>query len=364
MQGSGSVRPQARTHRYVLDSSFLSPNLGRQLGFAVGGVLGLGILLLAPLCSRKPTLARDPRLDTARRRDHPRDRGTRRPRYRRTSARTARPDRSAPAQELWPGSDRPLYVRQVPHGLALALMIAQAFLFNAVFFSYGLVLATFHGLAPTRTGLFPLPLAVSNFLGPLLLGPLVDTVGRRIVIAGTYAAGGRRPAVLCNRGALRARRIFGLDPDYRLDADFLLWFSGGEFCLSHSKRNFSPGKACPCDSSLLCFWHRGRRHFCALVVWVLAFDWVNVGTRSRAYARCNADAGSCACRSKSWHRCGGTVPRADRRSALQRVSRGEQERLDSMVTKSEHSRRRMHIRAEIASSCCRSLRPMSGPDPF
>jgi MFS family permease len=74
--------------------------------------------------------------------------------------------------------------------LALALMIAQAFLFNAVFFSYGLVLATFHGLAPTRTGLFPLPLAVSNFLGPLLLGPLFDTVGRRIVIAGTYAAGG------------------------------------------------------------------------------------------------------------------------------------------------------------------------------
>jgi MFS family permease len=74
--------------------------------------------------------------------------------------------------------------------VVLALMVAQAFLFNAVFFSYGLVLSKFHGVAEERTGLYLMTLAASNFLGPLLLGPLFDTVGRRKMIAGTYAAGG------------------------------------------------------------------------------------------------------------------------------------------------------------------------------
>jgi hypothetical protein len=52
--------------------------------------------------------------------------------------------------------------------LALALMVAQAFLFNAVFFSYGLVLTTFYQIADRRMGLHLLFLALSNFLGPLL----------------------------------------------------------------------------------------------------------------------------------------------------------------------------------------------------
>src|SRR5262249_55214236 len=73
--------------------------------------------------------------------------------------------------------------------VVLALMVAQAFLFNAVFFSYGLVLSKFHGVAEEQTGLYLMTLAASNFLGPLLLGPLFDTVGRRKMIAGTYAAG-------------------------------------------------------------------------------------------------------------------------------------------------------------------------------
>jgi MFS family permease len=74
--------------------------------------------------------------------------------------------------------------------LALTLMIAQAFLFNAVFFSYGLVLAKFYGVGENVTGTYLVTLAASNFLGPLLLGPLFDTVGRRIMITGTYVAGG------------------------------------------------------------------------------------------------------------------------------------------------------------------------------
>jgi len=74
--------------------------------------------------------------------------------------------------------------------LALSLMVAQAFLFNAVFFTYGLVLATFYHIQEAQTGLYILPLAAGNFLGPLLLGHLFDTVGRKTMITATYGLSG------------------------------------------------------------------------------------------------------------------------------------------------------------------------------
>ncbi|HEY0424383.1 MAG TPA: MFS transporter [Rhodopila sp.] len=91
--------------------------------------------------------------------------------------------------------------------LALTLMVAQAFLFNAVFFTYGLVLATFYHVDDARTGLYILPLAAGNFLGPLLLGHLFDTVGRKKMIAGTYGLSGLLligVAILFGMGVLTA----------------------------------------------------------------------------------------------------------------------------------------------------------------
>ena len=74
--------------------------------------------------------------------------------------------------------------------LALTLMLAQAFLYNALFFTYGLILSRFYGVAPDDTGLYLLPLAAGNFMGPLLLGPFFDTIGRRRMITGTYLVSG------------------------------------------------------------------------------------------------------------------------------------------------------------------------------
>ena len=74
--------------------------------------------------------------------------------------------------------------------LALVLMIAQAFLYNAVFFTYGLVLVRYEHVPGSEVGLFILPLAISNFIGPLLLGPLFDTIGRRRMIFATYGIAG------------------------------------------------------------------------------------------------------------------------------------------------------------------------------
>ena len=71
--------------------------------------------------------------------------------------------------------------------LVLILMLSQAFLFNAVFFTYGMVLTNFYGVPAGRVGLHILPLAAGNLFGPFILGPLFDTLGRRRMIAGTYA---------------------------------------------------------------------------------------------------------------------------------------------------------------------------------
>src|ERR1700733_7283072 len=109
-----------------------------------------------------------------------------------------------PRQHAWPKiklrmrDHTPL--REVAHTLffayrqrslvGLALMIAQAFFYNAIFFTFALVLNDFYGIPADQVGWYILPFAAGNFLGPLLLGRLFDTVGRRIMITLTYGGSG------------------------------------------------------------------------------------------------------------------------------------------------------------------------------
>jgi len=71
--------------------------------------------------------------------------------------------------------------------VGLALMVAQAFFYNAIFFTFALILTDFYGIRAADVGWYMLPFAAGNFLGPLILGRLFDTVGRRPMIASTYA---------------------------------------------------------------------------------------------------------------------------------------------------------------------------------
>jgi MFS family permease len=74
--------------------------------------------------------------------------------------------------------------------VGLALMVAQAFFYNAIFFTFALVLTDFYGIGADKVGWYILPFAAGNFLGPLLLGRLFDTLGRRVMIAFTYGVSG------------------------------------------------------------------------------------------------------------------------------------------------------------------------------
>ena len=193
----------------LLDPHLLPLNLGWRLGFAIGGVLGLSVLLLRSVVPESPrwlvTHGRIAEAETTvaeveRRVEHDTGRSL------------------APAEGTLEVHPRKAFGFRVIFKamlgkyrgrslLALTLMVAQAFLYNAVFFTYGVVLTRFEHVPGRQVGFFLLPLAVGNVFGPLLLGPLFDTVGRRKMIAGTFALSGvllAGTAVLFGLGLLTA----------------------------------------------------------------------------------------------------------------------------------------------------------------
>jgi MFS family permease len=92
-----------------------------------------------------------------------------------------------PLAEVW----RSLFVVHRQRALVgLTLLTAQAFFYNAIFFTYALVLTDFYGVPSAQVGWYILPFALGNFCGPLLLGRLFDVLGRRIMISATYLMSG------------------------------------------------------------------------------------------------------------------------------------------------------------------------------
>jgi MFS family permease len=79
--------------------------------------------------------------------------------------------------------------------VGLILMASQAFFYNAIFFTYALILTEFYGIRADHVGWYILPFAAGNFLGPIILGRFFDTLGRRPMIALTYSMSGLLLAV-------------------------------------------------------------------------------------------------------------------------------------------------------------------------
>jgi len=176
----------------LLDPKVIDPELGWRLAFLTGAGLGLVVFVMRlwiPESPRwlmihgQPERARQIVADIER---------SVAPGYRRAD------EGSLPKIKLKMRTHTPL--TEVAHTLlhtyrtrslvGLSLMVAQAFFYNAIFFTYALVLTDFFGIASANVGWYILPFAAGNFLGPLLLGSLFDTVGRRTMIALTYSASG------------------------------------------------------------------------------------------------------------------------------------------------------------------------------
>jgi MFS family permease len=94
--------------------------------------------------------------------------------------------------------------------LGLSLFVGQAFLYNAVYFTYALVLVTFFRIPDDRVGLYLIPIGLGNFVGALVLGRLFDTIGRRTMISATYIGSGLLligTGVLFRNGSLSASTL-------------------------------------------------------------------------------------------------------------------------------------------------------------
>jgi MFS family permease len=195
--------------RVLLDPGLFGPDVGWRIAFGIGAALGLLILLLRHLIPESPRwLMTHGRLDEAERV------------VGEIETRVARDQGPLPP----PGPARTTIHLRMTTPIAAALrtilityrrrallgfvlMVSQAFLYNAVFFSYGLVLIKYYNLPAESVGLYLLPFAIGNLLGPICLGHLFDTIGRKPMIAFTYAATGvllTITALLFERGLLDA----------------------------------------------------------------------------------------------------------------------------------------------------------------
>ena len=148
--------------------------------------------------------------------------------------------------------------------VGLSLFIGQAFLYNAVFFTYALVLATFYDVKPASVGWYIIPFAIGNFLGPLVLGRLFDSVGRKPMIAGTYILSG--VLLIVTAFLFKAGVLDGDDADRGVERDLLLRLRGRELRLPDRQRDLPDGDARDGDRVLLRGRHGDRRHHRAAAV--------------------------------------------------------------------------------------------------
>ena len=182
----------------VLDPAVMPAEYGWRFAFIIGGVLGFIVLLLRRFLPESPRWLMTHGYPTEAEQVVAEI-------EQRVIRQTGRPLPPLTGQPLLLRSDvaswfgagtRALFTQYRRRSmLGVALMAAQAFCYNAVFFTYALILTRFYAIPSGDIGWFMLPFAAGNFLGPLLLGRLFDTLGRRIMITSTYALSGVLMAV-------------------------------------------------------------------------------------------------------------------------------------------------------------------------
>jgi MFS family permease len=187
-----------------------SENVGWRLAFLMGPVLALIVIVVGRTLPESPRwLLTHGRVDEAEAELAKIEEAARR------AGQTVEPVPDSAAIELVPERKYGYiqFLRLVFHTypkravLGASLMITQSFLYNAIFFTYGLVLTQFYGVSATSVPIYGLAFSVGNLLGPLVLGPLFDSVGRKKMISGTYILSGlllALSAMLFDNGSLDA----------------------------------------------------------------------------------------------------------------------------------------------------------------
>lgn len=176
----------------LLDPAVAGGDLGWRLCFGIGAALGLVIMLMRLWVPESPrwlmihNQPEEAERIVANIERHYQARGIAIPPLQAAPLRLRARDHT-PLREVF----HSLFVEHRRRALVgLTLLTSQAFFYNAIFFTYALVLTDFYGVASTKVGWYILPFALGNFCGPLLLGRLFDVIGRRIMISATYLVSG------------------------------------------------------------------------------------------------------------------------------------------------------------------------------
>ncbi|HEY0316781.1 MAG TPA: MFS transporter [Solirubrobacterales bacterium] len=182
----------------LLDTSIFAPDVGWRLAFGLGAILGLGILLVRRNVPESPRwlfihgheeqaerivdqIEAEVKAETGKELPEP------------EGSIVVRQREAIPFREIGRVALQRYRTRAL---LGLALFIGQAFIYNAVTFDLGTILHDFFAVSSSSVPIFFIVFAFGNFLGPLLLGRLFDTVGRKPMIAGTYLGSAALVALL------------------------------------------------------------------------------------------------------------------------------------------------------------------------
>jgi MFS family permease len=178
---------------YLLNPAHIDPEIGWRLAFFIGAVLALFILFLRSWVPESPRWLvihgheKKAEKVAGEIEDHFRAHGSAVPDAGGLKPMRIRARDHTPLKAV----AKALFVDNRGRALVgLTLMAAQAFFYNAIFFTYALVLTSFYGVQTQHVGWYILPFALGNVVGPLVLGPLFDSVGRKPMIAATYAISG------------------------------------------------------------------------------------------------------------------------------------------------------------------------------
>jgi MFS family permease len=193
----------------LLNESLFPTNIGWRLAFGLAFVMGFAILLV------RRNVPESPRWLFLHGQDQEAERVTRdieRQVVESTGQELVPPRRTIRIKQRKPmgiGEIAGVVFKMYPKRtfVGLSLFTGQAFLYNAIFFTYALVLTEIYGVASRNVGWYLIPFAIGNFLGPLLLGRFFDTIGRKPMIAGTYILSGILLVItgwLFNEGTLDA----------------------------------------------------------------------------------------------------------------------------------------------------------------
>lgn len=176
----------------LLKGTFLPPNIGWRVAFGVGAALGIGVLFL------RLGVPESPRWLMLRGKEEEADRIVTEieKKVAQKAGDLPKPEGEklklrvrdhTPLNEIFKSMFQDNRQRAL---LAFILMVGQSFFFNAVFFTYGLVVSKFYKISAQQMPLQLVPFAIGSFFGPVVLGKLFDSIGRKPMIAATYGIAG------------------------------------------------------------------------------------------------------------------------------------------------------------------------------